>query len=112
MAELTEKEKKEMGFPFKEFPTKSNKETWAEWERRCKRMGFDTNEICAATPTDALVAMYRDEKVRNLSDIMRGYDPEILEEIKPSNEIAPYDWGEHYKKMYEGYEEEYPEIFK
>jgi hypothetical protein len=109
MANLTTEEKKQMGFPFEGFPTKNNKETWAEWESRCKTMGFDTSKIEYAVPMDGVVAMYRDKKVRELSDKMRDIKPEILKDIKPSNDIAPTDWSEGYREMYP--KEYFPEIY-
>ena len=33
------------GFPFKGFPNKYKRETWAQWEKKCKEQGFNTGNI-------------------------------------------------------------------
>ena len=40
---------------------------------------------------------------------MREIKPEILKDIKPSNDIAPTDWSEGYREMYP--KEYFPEMY-
>ncbi len=100
MANLTEQERKEMGFPFEGFPTKHNSETWFEWEVRCRATKFDMNELQNAVPADGDVAIYRDREIRNLSDQLAKLAPEVLAILKPSNNIAPYNWMDKYKQQF------------
>lgn len=96
---LTEEQRKEMDFPFIGFPKKQNAETWAEWEARCRVQKFDTSKIRYADVAEGDLGIYRDPKVREISDRLRTLDPEVRNIIHASDEINPFDWVEHYKKL-------------
>jgi len=97
MPQLTEKQRKEMGFPFQGFPTKHNTETWEEWEARCKAMQFDMSKLKDAIPVDGEKGVYKDPKVRKISDEMASLDQHVIDVLKPSSQIAPIDYEEKYR---------------
>lgn len=62
-------ENMDCGYPFKGYPNKYKKETWAQWEEKCKRLGYDTNKITAEMVVKEHLKYLRHKHHREQQDV-------------------------------------------